>query len=280
LDTISNPSWDGEYVVNWNDVTGTESYELQEDDNPGFASPTVLYEGADSQFLVMDQEGGTWHYRVRASNAGGSSVWSNSEATGVVPAAPVLAPVNNPTRVGEYLVDWAEVTNATSYRLEEDDNPDFSSPTVLYSGAGTQYYVSGQGTGLWYYRVRASNEYGPGPWSSTEQAGVVAAAPAFLPSNNTNGARDYPIDWSEVTGATSYELQEDDNSSFASAVTVYTGSSTEFGVTGQPLGTWHYRVRAHNEAGYSLWSDPQSVEVLWEWSIRLPLVIRGSDGSP
>ena len=63
-------------------------------------------------------------------------------------------------RVGwrEYLVDWSDVTGAASYWVEEDDNAAFSSPTVRYSGVDSQFQVSAQGTGLWYYRVRAINE--------------------------------------------------------------------------------------------------------------------------
>ena len=280
LDTISNPSWDGEYVVNWNDVAGTESYELQEDDNYDFTSPTVLYDGADSQFLLMDHEGGTWYYRVRASNAGGDSPWSNIESTGVVPGAPFLAPISNPDEDGAYLVDWAEVTSATSYELQEDDNSDFTSPTIKYIGGNTQYQVGAQEAGLWYYRVRASNEHGNGLWSDTQSAGVVPDAPVLAPINNSNGDGFYLVDWIDVVGATSYELQEDDSSDFKSAVTVYTGSSTQFAVGDRSVGTWHYRVRAHNGAGYGPWSESEWVEVLFELRTYLPLVQRDAEGGP
>jgi hypothetical protein len=277
LYTISNPGWDGEYVVNWSDVTGAESYELQEDASPGFSSPTVLYTGADSQFLVMGHEGGLWYYRVRASNAGGSSIWSNIESTGVVPLAPVLEPIENADGDGDYLVDWAAVTNATSYRLEEDDNPEFTSPTVRYTGASTQYQVSGKGPGLWYYRVRASNGFGSSLWSDTQSAGVVTASPVLSPIDDSGASGGYYlVNWTEVTGAISYELQEDDDPDFGSPVTTYSGSSNQAEVTGQLPGTWYYRVRSRNAAGYSQWSDPQWVEVVYGWRVDLPVVLRNS----
>ena len=280
LESINNPGWDGEYVVNWNDVTGAESYELEEADNAEFTSPTVPYVGADSQFLVIGQEGGKWHYRVRASNAGGTSDWSNIQSTGVVPAAPVLATIANSDGDGEYLVDWPDVISATSYRLEEDDNPDFTTPTIRYSGPNSQYQVSAQEEGLWYYRVRASNEYGNGSWSDTELAGVVTAPPVLSPIDNPNSSAYYLIDWSDAAGATSYELQEDENPDFESPVTVYTGSSTQLRVSEQPLGTWHYRVRAYNNVGHSLWSGTESVLVLLEWRLCMPVVLRGYAGGP
>ena len=101
-------------------------------------------------------------------------MWSNTEWVGVIPAAPILAAIENEDGNGWYLVDWADVTGATSYELQEDDNPDFTSPTVRYNGPNSQYDVYGQDIGQWYYRVRASNAGGDSPWSSAEWVDVLA----------------------------------------------------------------------------------------------------------
>jgi hypothetical protein len=102
----------------------------------------------------------------------------------------------------------------------------------------------------------------------------------LAPINNSNGDGFYLVDWIDVVGATSYELQEDDSSDFKSAVTVYTGSSTQFAVGDRSVGTWHYRVRAHNGAGYGPWSESEWVEVLFELRTYLPLVQRDAEGGP
>ena len=243
---IANGDGDGTYLVDWSDATAATSYELQEDDNSAFTSPIVRYSGANSQYQVTGQLGGTWYYRVRASNAGGNSPWSNTESVGVSPDAPLLLAISNPDGDEDYLVDWNDVTGATSYRLEEDDNSGFTSPTVRYEGGNSQYEITGQQGGLWYYRVRASNAFGNSPWSNTETVSVAPAAPVLLPISNPDGNGDYLVDWNTSIGATSYELQEDDNSGFTSPTVRYTGSNSAYQINGQQGGTWYYRVRASN----------------------------------
>ena len=107
---------------------------------------------------------------------GGNGPWSNIESVGVIPNAPILLPISNSDGNGDYLVDWNEATGATSYRLEEDDNSSFTSPTTRYEGDSSQYSIVGQLPGLWYYRVLASNAYGESPWSNTESASVIRSS--------------------------------------------------------------------------------------------------------
>ncbi|NIV29228.1 MAG: hypothetical protein GWN58_06875, partial [Anaerolineae bacterium] len=51
-------------------------------------------------------------------------------------------------------------------------DPGFTSSTVIYDGPDSEFPVSGQAAGLWYYRVRASNDFGDGAWSNIESVGV------------------------------------------------------------------------------------------------------------
>ena len=205
------------------------------------------------------------------------SLWSNIESVNVAPASPVLFPISNPDGNGDYLVHWSDVTGATSYRLEEDDNPAFTTPTARYTGESSEFQIYGQEPGTWYYRVRASNAFGDSSWSNIEVVGVTPTAPVLLPISNPDGNGRYLVDWTGVTGATGYELEEDDNAGFDSPVSRYEGTDTQFEVTGQQVGVWHYRVRAYNSAGYGSWSEPQIVTV-WvpSYQVYLPVVMRGS----
>ncbi|MBU1751784.1 MAG: hypothetical protein KKA73_29255, partial [Chloroflexi bacterium] len=272
LYAISNPECDGDYTVDWSSVAGATSYTLEEDDNAAFTSPTVAYSGSDTEHAVSGQTTGRWYYRVRASNAGGDSAWSGTQDVGVCPAAPVLNAVSNPECDGDYTVDWGAVTGAISYTLEEDDNAAFTSPSVVYAGSDTDYAFSGQTTGRWYYRVKATNAIGDSAWSGTQDVGVCPAALTLYAVSNPECDGDYTVDWSTVTGATSYTLEEDDNAAFSSPTTVYSGSDTDHAVSGQSAGVWYYRVRASNAGGSSEWSTPQSVQVCYR--VYLPLVAR------
>ncbi|NIV79540.1 MAG: hypothetical protein GWN39_12540, partial [Thermoplasmata archaeon] len=204
---------------------------------------------------------GLWYYRVRASSAGGDSPWSNWQSVGVIPAAPVLANIENDDGDGEYLVDWSNVTGAASYQLEEDDNAAFSSPTVVYSGTASEFQVSGQGTGRWYYRVRARNAGGDGRWSNIEDVGVIPAAPVLDPIENDDRDGEYLVDWSDVAGAASYWVEEDDNPNFHSPTVRYNGVDSQFRVSEQGPGEWYYRVQTRNAGGDSPYSNSESVAV-------------------
>jgi hypothetical protein len=204
-----------------------------------------------------------WYYRVRSTGEGGRSTWSNVESVGVVPQPPVLNPIYNPENDGIYVVSWSKSLGATVYTLQEDDNPDFATPTVRYSGQNTQKTITGQPGGTWYYRVRAGGTFGDGDWSNVEVTGVKPAAPYLWPVNNDDGDGAYLVDWTNPTGATGYRLEEDDNSDFSSPGERYSGPDSQYQVNNQQTGTWYYRVVASNPAGDSPWSTTRSVLVIY-----------------
>jgi hypothetical protein len=177
---IQNDDGDGNYLVDWGMVTGAITYTLQQDVSAGFPAPIVLYRGSLTQFDVVGQVPGIWYYRVRASNAAGDSYWSLVQWVAVLDLdPPVLVAIQNPDGDGDYLVKWSAVTGATSYTLQEDEDPSFSTPIQRYRGSVTQYQVLGQAQGSWFYRVQAGNAWGNGPWSNTESVSVKRRL--FLP---------------------------------------------------------------------------------------------------
>ncbi len=186
--------------------------------------------------------------------------WATLQAISA-PLAPVLSPINNPGGDGDYLVDWDDVPNAANYTLQEDDDPAFATPTERYSGASSEFMITGQGSGAWYYRVRATNDAGDSPWSNIQAVTVRPEAPSLDPISNPGNEDEYVVSWSAAESATSYTLQEDDNVSFSSPRTRYMGAALQYHVTGQPGGTWYYRVLASNGGGDSLWSNIESTVV-------------------
>lgn len=180
-----------------------------------------------------------------------------------IPAAPTLSPIDNPENDGTYLVDWSDVADAIGYKLQEDGDPAFASPTVVYSGPSSQLAVSGKGPGTWYYRVLASNVWRDGPWSVAVSTTVSAppGAPTLDPISNPANGDAYLLSWSAVAAAAGYRLEEATNPSFTGSVIRYAGAALEFQVTGQPNGTWYYRVLAYNSAGDGPWSLTRSTVV-------------------
>ena len=95
-----------------------------------------------------------------------------------VPYQATLNPIDNSDQDAYYTVSWLAADLAATYVLEEDDNAYFSSPTVVYDGAGTWWSVPSPGrtSGTYYYRVRGRNQWGYGVYSNVGSVTV----PPFL----------------------------------------------------------------------------------------------------
>ncbi|HOT91168.1 MAG TPA: S8 family serine peptidase [Anaerolineae bacterium] len=275
LNAIANPDGDHTYTVTWSIVADAVSYQLEESSTIGFNAPIMRYNGPNTQVLVTGREVGVWYYRVRAVNeAGIAGEWSDIQSVTVLPAAPLISPIANPTNADAYIVKWSAVPGAYSYELTQDVSSTFISPITRYIGTSTAYNVTGQPGGTWYYRVRALHGGLIGPWS-TPVSTTVAPAPLTPPtltvlSDDRDG--NYALEWSVVSGATVYTLEESLNPYFVNPLAVYIGAQSIYTVTEQRGGQWHYRVRAAGPAGRSPWSTPQTVIVTSY--IHLPLVLK------
>lgn len=89
----------------------------------------------------------------------------------------------------------------------------------------------------------------------------VPSAPTLSPISNADGDGNYDVCWTAIIGATGYALQEDDNASFTSPDTVYSGGVTCWSASNKPAGTYFYRAQAANTWGGGAWSNVQSVLV-------------------
>ena len=177
LNTITNADGDGNYTVSWNSVSNATSYTLQEATNNNFTNATTAYSGSSISTLISTKLPGTYYYRVRASNAGGNSGWSNIQTVVVVapPSAPTLNTIANADGDGTYAVSWNSVSNATSYALQEASNSTFTNASMVYTGSNTSATLNEKAPGTYYYRVRASNVGGNSGWSNVKS--VIVAQP-------------------------------------------------------------------------------------------------------
>ena len=120
--------------------------------------------------------GTTRHYRIRSMNPKGYSGWSPlASATTAVgkPGQPTLEAVGANRRV---ILDWSDPATATGgssilrYELEVWDSS-LRRWTALTSTGATSYTHTGRTNGTrYFYRVRAVNAQGDGPWSTFKSA--------------------------------------------------------------------------------------------------------------
>ena len=180
-----------------------------------------------------------------------------------IPATPSSITYPSSDCDGNFTVSWTTASGATSYELQRATNPSFTGATTVYNGSSTSYPQSGLGVGTYYYRVRAKNSCGSSGWRNGG-AIVVSRPPSILkgityPSSDCDG--NFPVNWSAVSGATSYELQRATNPRFTGATTVYNGASTSYPQSGLGVGTYYYRVRAKNSCGSSGWRGGGAIVV-------------------
>lgn len=282
LEPIENDDEDGEYTLRWSTVTAASAYYLEEADNASFNDPTPVYSGSGTQHAVTGKEPGRWYYRVRATDDPLVSNWSNTESTDVVVSTPLLAEIDNPFNEPDFLVDWSDVVGATSYTLQEDKGPEFSDPVTREDIGESQYRITNQGDGDWYYRVRAEGPTGPSDWSEsqpTKVGGPVARIahlpmmlwkwpplpemPTLRPIENADGDGDYEVRWSSAAGAQTYVLQEAKVQTFQPVEESYDTTATTYDIRNRGASRLFYRVKARNATGDGPWSNVEQVDVVW-----------------
>ena len=117
-----------------------------------------------------------YSYRVKATNAVGSSGYSNTAtattpAAGTVPAAPTSLTATAVSR-SQINLAWGDVATETGYKVERSSNRTSAWAQIATTAADTPAYTN---TGLprlttYYYRVRATNAAGDSPYSAIASA--------------------------------------------------------------------------------------------------------------
>ncbi|MFM2145757.1 MAG: hypothetical protein RL732_593, partial [Bacteroidota bacterium] len=181
--TLSSPSDAAVSVpvsgtLSWNAASGASTYGIQVSTASDFSTLLVNASGIGStSYNVSGLAGNTVYYwRVRATNAGGtsswSSVWSFTTAQPVALSAPVLnAPGDGLTGFGTKVsFTWFSVSGAATYNMQISTNSGFTSLFVNRSGlTSTGVTISNlKRNTVYYWRVRAVDASGTNTsgWSS------------------------------------------------------------------------------------------------------------------
>ncbi len=113
-------------------------------------------------------------------------------ATATAPAAPTLvSPAADATPAQPVTFDWSDVATATSYEIQIDDSSTITAPFIAnQTVTASQVVVGGLPAQRLWWRVRAQNAAGFGPFSSTRrftpQAAPTAASLSALSVNPTS----------------------------------------------------------------------------------------------
>lgn len=234
-------------TVSWAASSRTTAYQVERQYNGG--AWTALYTGLNLSTVVGNPADGTWTFRVRACVTVNCSIEKVSNTVTVAHVPPAPATISAPaTSNGPMTVSWSAATYATSYQLEQNAN---GGPwNSVYSGAATSAALSVGSTGTYTYRVRGCNgSSGCGPYN-TSSGVVVTIAPNAAPSISApavvyNGA--WTVNWTGVTGASSYPLYERVNG--GGWTLVQNNAAGSWNTAGRGDGTYSYYVVACNAGG-------------------------------
>jgi hypothetical protein len=283
-------------TMDWSDVSGAASYHLQISFNNSFSALALDQSGITaSQYAVAAGIlSGTTQYfwRVSAVNVGGEGPWSavwNFTTTIGAPAAPLLvSPPNNSTGTSlTPILDWNNVPGATTYRVQLSLSPTFTTTIVnTVTGATSQYQVTAalSYNTTYYWRANATNAGGTSGWSEVWQFTTLISPPLaptlLLPANNATGVSLTPfMDWTDVSGATTYRLQVSTNIAFTNIV--YNNiaiTASEFTLpSGYLIGStqYYWRVAAINSGGQGPYSTVWTFTTRQTFFLNLKVYLEG-----
>ncbi len=255
------------FTANWNASGSATSYTIDVSTSNTFTTFVTGYSslsvGNVTSYLVGTNitAGNNYYYRVKATNASGTSGFSNTTLLVTVPVNPTATAATSVLQTS-FNANWNSSPTATKYFLDVSTSNTFTSFVTGYNnldvGNVTTLAVN---TGLaggttYYYRVRASSASGLSGSSNTITVQTISPDPVATAATAL-AQSSFSANWNASTAATNYLLDVSTSNAFTSFVTGFNGLSignvTTYSVNTNLVAgtTYYYRVRAQSPAGIS-----------------------------
>lgn len=260
----------------WTGIPDVINYNFQVDDNSDFSSLVYdIHETITYYDLPFLDDGVIYYWRARALNLCGygdwSPTWNFSTSCPTAEAPTLTSPDDGAVDISlPFDLFWNPISGATDYHFQLDDDPGMIAPEIdgtsggattvnipLYLGYGTTYY----------WQVQAVDACGYGTWSEIRSF-TMECPPPGTPTltSPADAAVDVPrpalLEWDIVSGASSYQIQIDDDPAFGSPtsdVEIFGLGSTAFHAPSLTEATTYYwKVRASDQCGWGEWSVSRS----------------------
>jgi hypothetical protein len=274
--TVDNHPPQGIPEFSWTSIEGSTRYRIQFSQTIGFSTvkefttPHTTY----TPITVSDFPDGIWYWRVRVDAPSASSYSTTMQFTKQWASAtnkPTLVSPGDGASIEFYdapVFTWQPVVGAAGYRLEIDNNSDFTVPdyTKLDIVQTSHQPETKLANGVYYWRVipvDPANRYGtPSSYRSFSLAYGIASQGSSLiptllsPQHNATPTFTPTFHWTAVRAAQFYRLQySTDPSMNANVTTVDTRNTTYTPLITLPNDVnYYWRVRTHSGNSISDWS--------------------------
>jgi len=291
----------GQVNLSWqtpssNGGSSINGYRIQYSTSSDFVGAVTVDQGTSTTRTITGLNAGTvYFFRVAAKNrvsdaattSGPNSSSFSIQVAGIAPSAPLNLQLVSAV-AGEATATWQAPadpgdTAVDGYQLQYSTTSNFSANiTTVTLGNVLTHTATGLNFGTTYYfRVRAKNTVGYGPYGTTEEIFIDGIAPTAPPSCNaiSFSPGEANVSWGvplSNNGApiTNYEIDYSLSSTFASGIsTLLVGNTTSTTVSSLIQGnTYYFRVRAINIYGASANSPTASATIFIDPNPRALLI--------
>ena len=265
-------------TFNWQTSAGASNYHIQISINNNLSSPIIDIDAITTTSYRHPnslQPQTTYYWRVRAENNSNVGPWSEirsftTEASSLS-AINLISPADNAlNQPFSPTFNWQPSAGASNYHIQISINNNLFSPIIDTDAITTtsyRYLNSLQPQTTYYWRVRAENNSGVGPWSEirsfTTEASSLSAINLISPADNALNQSLMPtFNWQASAGASNYHIQISINNNLSSPIVntdTITITSYQYSSDILFLQTIYYwRVRAENNLNVGPWSEIRS----------------------
>ena len=158
------------------------------------------------------------------------------------PGKPTLNAIAAPGANSSYNIVWGATSLAESYTLERATTNTFSDAIVVYNGTATAQTIVSEGIALYYYRVKAHNQFGDSGWSNVQSVAVFW-------EQEPNDERQTEANGPLASGVTYYgKLSQEDVFKDYFFIDISTSHLTSISLTNIPAGS-DYDLALYNAGG-------------------------------
>ncbi|TAK66457.1 MAG: T9SS type A sorting domain-containing protein [Bacteroidetes bacterium] len=157
-------------IISWEPSALAEAYQVQLSLDSNFIqnTTTVSLSTASKEFSSLQPQT-TYFWRVRASNAGGTSAYSSKQRFTTTLAAPSLLypPDGDLHQPVSLTFQWQSISGATEYDINVSMDSNFTSILMNETGVSDTFWTSDSLSldSTYFWRVRGKNNLSAGEWS-------------------------------------------------------------------------------------------------------------------